>query len=516
MVDRWLESALWEAEIRLASGVQVFEDDVEEIVASPAVSDHCRDALRRNDLGLVEAVIPQLAQELDVDPGGIDAHLIGRALLRAFPALAGELRKRGHGVYNDVPVANLSDAARNTDWTPPPEVRQTEAAVESAADVAAATTSVPFDAQWVEFSAWKVQQGEWQHHQAGQNLASLRLFRQVVGDLPATGVSRKHATQFRTLLTRLPPLYAKDRRWREMASIQEIADAADAQNVKRRLSPRTIERHMSALSEYWERLAELEIVDGSNPFRGHRKHKSSRRAKKLQRDQWDIHSLEALFNSPLWSGCRSEARRWMPGDTIIKDEMYWAPLIAIHSGMRLEEICQMYVGDVCHEEGIWYFSVRCDEKDEQEAASGAREEKHLKTEASWREVPLHDNLLRMGFLECCVEGRDKDEPLFPAYRPTGKDGKRGSRVTKKFTPYRRHVGVYRGRMDFHSFRHNVKTALENRSEAKSCWVNVLLGHSGGEKPNEGDRYLKSIALPNLKAVIDQLDVGIDFSHLFVK
>jgi hypothetical protein len=50
---------------------------------------------------------------------------------------------------------------------------------------------------------------------------------------------------------------------------------------------------------------------------------------------------------------RRELVRAEPGSLIIRDERFWLPLIAVFSGMRQEEICQLHVEDVRQADGIW-------------------------------------------------------------------------------------------------------------------------------------------------------------------
>lgn len=46
--------------------------------------------------------------------------------------------------------------------------------------------------------------------------------------------------------------------------------------------------------------------------------------------------LHRLFRSPVWTGSRSAARRLEPGSEIIRDGLYWLPLLAAYTGARRE------------------------------------------------------------------------------------------------------------------------------------------------------------------------------------
>jgi len=74
--------------------------------------------------------------------------------------------------------------------------------------------------------------------------------------------------------------------------------------------------------------------------------------------------------------------------------MLWIPLIALFSGMRQGEICQLFCDDVLTVDGIPCFRIRaCEER-----------KQSVKTEQSQRIIPIHPVLLQLGFLDF-VESR---------------------------------------------------------------------------------------------------------------
>ena len=69
-------------------------------------------------------------------------------------------------------------------------------------------------------------------------------------------------------------------------------------------------------------MAETEAAEGRSL--------SQRRRRRLS---WSDERLTTLFTSPIYSGCR-RARRHMKGDEIIRDAIYWCPLIVATAGLR--------------------------------------------------------------------------------------------------------------------------------------------------------------------------------------
>ena len=72
---------------------------------------------------------------------------------------------------------------------------------------------------------------------------------------------------------------------------------------------------------------------------------------------------------------------------------FWVPLVSLYQGSRLNETCQLHTNDVRIEEesGIWILDFNGDN-------SGGTN-KRIKTDSSWRKVPVHPTLIKLGFIE---------------------------------------------------------------------------------------------------------------------
>ncbi|WMW65702.1 site-specific integrase [Nitratidesulfovibrio liaohensis] len=156
---------------------------------------------------------------------------------------------------------------------------------------------------------------------------------------------------------------------------------------------------------------------------------------------------------------------------------FWTPLIALFSGMRLEEIAQLLVTDIRLDEGVWCIDVN-------EAGDG----KHVKTDAGKRLVPLHPFLINgLGFLRFVEEQKAAGHVrLFPDLKRE-KRGNVGGPITSWFTRYRRKLGI--GGADgeessvvFHCFRNTVINHLETQARANLRLIQKVVGHrlKGGD------------------------------------
>jgi integrase len=213
---------------------------------------------------------------------------------------------------------------------------------------------------------------------------------------------------------------------------------------------------------------------------------------------WEKADLARLFATPIWTGCFSQQRRTTPGSLILRDEKFWLPLIAVFSGMRQEEICQLHVEDVRKAEDVWYFEI---------TNQGTRK---LKNRSAARRVPLHEELIRLGLLDEVAARRQAGEArLFPQLEGGGADARLGHAYTKAFTRYRREVGLYQAGLDFHSFRHSATTFM-HEAGVHATVIDHVTGHvTAGETA----RYTKRSSLQQMKQAIDKITIQVDLSAL---
>lgn len=131
-----------------------------------------------------------------------------------------------------------------------------------------------------------------------------------------------------------------------------------------------------------------------------------------------------------------------------KESHKWGALLGIYTGARLNEICQLEVTDIQQIEGIWFLNIT------DEGGSNKR----LKAKASKRKVPLHSDLIRLGFLKF-VESRSKGQRLFHDYSYTASGGygrNLGRWFNENFLPK---LGIKEPSLVFHSLRHTMITRL---------------------------------------------------------
>ena len=177
------------------------------------------------------------------------------------------------------------------------------------------------------------------------------------------------------------------------------------------------------------------------------------------REPWTREELSLIFSDPLWT------KHAIPTDKKAgKEAAYWIPLIACYTGARLTEIAQLWTDDIATEPGMEAFEFRAD----------AQRGQQLKNTGSWRAVPMHPELVRLGFCDY-VQSLPKGE-LFPHLPKAGKNGA-GGQFGKWFGTFKSAKGFTSPAKSFHSFRHLVASELR-LAGATDAQADAITGHAG--------------------------------------
>jgi integrase len=148
---------------------------------------------------------------------------------------------------------------------------------------------------------------------------------------------------------------------------------------------------------------------------------------------------------------------------------FWLPLIALYTGMRINEICQLLLDDIVKEVFILYFRI-CE-----------GEGKTLKTKTSQRNIPIHPELIDLGFIDYVkMLKRDRCKYLFPDLN--GNKTKPSHTPIKKINQWIKRIGIMgndkTGKKVFHSFRHTFANRCKELGLDQEMTAEIL-GHSEG-------------------------------------
>jgi integrase len=344
----------------------------------------------------------------------------------------------------------------------------------------------------------------------------LREFISVAGDKPIRNYVKADAIAFKDVLTRCPA-NRKSENYRGL-TIADCAALAEKNEVLRRLSTSTVNDKLNALSKFFA-WADGHLEGVPNPFEGTRIKVKRNRSKRAQdRLPFSTDELQKIFGSIVFTGCVSRSSWKKPGQAILRDSArFWAPLIALFSGLRLGEIIQMRVADIKTDtDGIRYFDIST-----LLAPDDVEDAKSLKTTTSERQVPVHPFLFRCDLQELIDKRISAGEArLLLDYGPSKSDGSWSKNFSGWFNgQFRPHIGVERivrgqNRVNFHSFRHNFEDVVRNLPDVKQEVRDALQGH--GEN-GVSAQYGTGVYRKTLNEAIQKVDYeDLDLSHLVLR
>ena len=146
-----------------------------------------------------------------------------------------------------------------------------------------------------------------------------------------------------------------------------------------------------------------------------------------------------------------------------KPERYWVPMIGMYSGMRLDEICQLYVADVVEIDKVLCFSVN------------EGDDKKIKTQSSKRIIPVHPRLIDHGFVKYLDSLKASGKTRLWENLSKGRDGYSHD-LGKWYQRFNRNKITSNPKRVFHSFRHTLANSLKQKG-VQEVVIAEILGHA---------------------------------------
>jgi integrase len=322
---------------------------------------------------------------------------------------------------------------------------------------------------------------------------------------PASNIDKKAVREWKALLM-LYPVKATETKAFEGMKIAQIV--THNQTVgKPVLSGNTVNRYLSNVAAFCSWLVGHGYID-DNPTEGMFLAKDKR--KKVY--PFTVDQMNALFLSPLFTGCASDdaPRFWnKPGNVKIRDHRYWIPLIMLYSGARPGEIAQLALADVREEQQTWIFDII------ESADEGDEDIKRLKTDGSRRVVPVHGELISLGFLDYLAATRGAGHTRAFPLATRNDRGQMLSDFSRDFGRYLEKISLKKGRgLSLYSFRHGAFDAMR-RAGYLDEQFNFIFGHvSSGNRVTKGYGVLTQGILEQRAELINAIEYpGLELEHL---
>lgn len=267
-------------------------------------------------------------------------------------------------------------------------------------------------------------------------------FVSIFGDMNVDRISRSKVLEFKSTLSNLPARPTKA--MKAMPLAQQI-DTTQQKQLET-LSLATVRKQLKALSALLnfarQRLGAIQEDPVSASGILKQISKAIKRNSTVFEDEksYSWEELKKIFSGP------AHTEGWKPPRADFGEAFYWLPLLMAYTGCRREEAAQLLVSDVQNDTGtnIWFISIR------------PGEGQIIKSSSSKRRVPLHRDLLALGFIEY-VQAQAVSGRLFPKLQDTNSEGF-GYNFGKRWAVYLRDVVKLGSTANpSHGFRHTFKT-----------------------------------------------------------
>lgn len=315
-----------------------------------------------------------------------------------------------------------------------------------------------------------------------------------------SSISREVCRDVLLVLRSLPSNAVK--RWPDL-SPRQASEKAQVERLAP-MSAANVNGYMNKFSALLNWAVREEMIS-RNPARGLRI--SDPIPPRDKRKPFDTQQLQQIFGAPLYAGCRDDGHGYaVPGEARPKRARFWVPLIALYSGMRQNEICQLNTEDVRICDGVMCVVVSTSELGD----------KLLKTPASERVIPLHPILINIGILDYVKDRRsDQNIKLFPEIT-VDSFGHHSVAFSKWFARYLLSCGASHDLTCFHSFRHCFRDALREAGVDREIAL-ALGGWTSAGRTDPGmvaDAYGNGFTPSRLHEAISSVHyAALDLSHL---
>jgi integrase len=449
---------------------EVYEENAAELLETLTVM---REAAAMGDISAVRDHVQEAMWAFDVE---LDEHSaaylrLGTACLHSYLRALEDIRKRDEGITVETPAVALPSAAAIT-----------------------ADGGTLQDA----LEGWKKHRTR-PKRTLDEFGRSVEMFIQLHGNMPVAAIKKGHALEFRKALQDVP-------RHRTGELLRATLPAQTAWGREHPEAPRitaaTINKQLGGVQSIciWANENGLvpDDIQWTDPFS-----KLRLPEERSERTSFEIAELQQLFNAPVFTEHKFPLGAHGPAG-------FWLPVLALFTGARQAELGSLTAANVQTDAetgvALLYFMT--------ERARGKR----VKTEASERVVPVHPEVIRLGFLGYVEERRKADGAdgwLFPSVSPDcGRAGVPA--LSQWFGRYLRAAGVTDKAKVFHSFRHTVKDALR-RGRADHEIREALIGHAQASSVSWGygaNAMLSRFGAAALSDAINRISYpGLDLSRV---
>ena len=231
------------------------------------------------------------------------------------------------------------------------------------------------------------------------------------GNVKIEDITENSVVQFKALCRALPNRWGRTTAEREQGFPASLARAKEMPASEVGISQKTMNKHLTWIAKVIEFSASAE--GGGHKTAEPLNFKSARatltknggRKAKRKRDlraNWTKEEVRHILSAHVWSGSANLDDRLSPGDEIFHDAWYYLPIMLPLYGGRSSELAGLPLADVHEDDPIPYMQI------------DYTEDRDLKNVQSIRKLPIHPELIRLGFIDYVRAMRDLGHTyLFP-------------------------------------------------------------------------------------------------------
>lgn len=258
------------------------------------------------------------------------------------------------------------------------------------------------------------------------------------------------------------------------------------------ISEETATRNVQKTSSFFKWLAQYGVID-KNLFEGVVRSKKNSRKEQEKKRPFSPSDIKIIFSSNIYTEVHLKRFR-----KLYLNYQYWVPIIARYTGMRPNEICQLYKHDIVMENGIWCVKAH-EERDDQS----------LKNMNSVRTIPIHSELIRLQFIQF-VENQNDESRLFPELNYSPNEGYYSAVGSWFSRTFKEVLNFELQNKSFYSFRHYFINEFKQIGVASNL-VGEIVGHI--DQSITYDRYGSRVGVERLKDVIEMIPADENMKHI---
>lgn len=282
------------------------------------------------------------------------------------------------------------------------------------------------------------------------------------GDINVDNITRENIENYRDTLEKLPKRWNIREEFKDLETFEEIIEKNNEIEIPyETLSITTIQdKYMGKVKEFFNDInPQVNLVN--NLKYDAKKYNNA----KIETKEFTNEELEKMFNTSFYT---KELEKNIKNNI----EKVFAPILALYSTMRLNELSSLYLEDIKKDGNVYFFDINYNK------------DKTVKEDKSKRFIPIHPKIIEAGFLEyyhfAKKQGYNRlwqNLTKIKKYEGNNEEGLYSKQISNWFQRFNDIYVTKDKSKKFHSFRNNAIDNLKQNSNANYEQRYAIQGHS---------------------------------------